>query len=148
MPLKPHRIMAVLLAIGVSGALAVGESRALLAAGTTTTVSSGAVSAIVTTTGGSLVSLSTSTTAHDGQVSTCIQIVVDDLFGEFCEEAPSGPLIYQCDLTSDLSGVHGTCLCQSSAPHLTPQVCAGLEEGCVQLGGEVRETAEDKLCMF
>ena len=120
MPLQPHCIMAVLLAIGVSGALAVGESHAVPAAGTTTTVSSGAVSAIVTTTGGSLVSLSTSTTAHDGQVSTCIQIVVDDLFGEFCEEAP----------------------------HLTPQACAGLEEGCVQLGGEVRETAEDKLCMF
>src|SRR5688500_15345320 len=78
--------------IGVSGALAVGESRALPAAGKTpTTVSSGAVSAIVTTTGGSLVSLSTSTTAHDGQVSTCIQIVVDDLFGELLGFPPSPP---------------------------------------------------------
>jgi hypothetical protein len=149
MLLKPRRIMAVLLAIGVSGALALGQGRAVRAAATTTsTVSSGAVSATVTTTGGSNVSLLTSTTAHDGQVNTCIQIVVDDLSGEFCEEAPSEPFTYQCDLMSDLSGVHGTCVCQSSAPHLLPQACAGLEEGCVQLGGEVQETAEGKLCAF
>jgi hypothetical protein len=149
MPLKSHRLMAGLLAIGVSGALALGGGRAVRAAGTpTSTVSSGAVSAIVTTTGGANVNLSTSTTAHDGQVSTCIQIMVDDLFGEFCEGAPSGPLTYQCDFTSDLSGVHGTCICQSSTLALPPQACAGLEAGCVQLGGEVRETAEGKLCVF
>jgi hypothetical protein len=149
MSLKSRRITAVLLAIGVSWTLALGESRTVRAAGTTTsTVSSGAVSTTVTTIGGSNVNLSTSTTTHNGQVNTCIQIVVDDLLGEFCEGAPSGPLTYQCDLTSDLSGVHGTCLCQSSAPNLLPQACAGLEEGCVQLGGEVQETVEGKLCVF
>jgi hypothetical protein len=139
----------VLLAIGVSWTLVLGESRTVRAAGITTSiVSNGAVFATVTITGGSNVNLSTSTTAHNGQVGTCIQIVVDDLLGEFCEGAPSGPLTYQCDLTSDLSGVHGTCLCQSSAPDLLPPACVGLEEGCVQLGGEVQETAEGKLCAF
>lgn len=149
MPMKLRCIIAVLLAIGVSGTLALGESRADRPAGTTTsTVSSGAVSATVTTTGSSNVILLTSTTAHDGRMSTCIQIAVDDLWGEFCEEAPSAPLTYQCDLTSDLSGMHGTCICQSSTPDLPPQACAGLEEGCVQLGGEIQETAEGKLCAF
>jgi hypothetical protein len=149
MPLKPHRIMAVLLAIGVWGALAPGGGRAVRAAGTiTSTVSSGAVSAIVTVTGGATVSLSTSTTSQDGQVSTCLQIMVDDLSGAFCEGPQSGPLIYQCVITSDPPSVHGTCLCQSSAPDPIPPACAGLKAGCVQFGGAVRETADGKLCVF
>lgn len=141
--------MAVLLAIGVWGALAPGGGRAVRAAGTTTsTVSSGAVSATVTITGGSNVILLTSTISNDGQVSTCIQIMVDDMSGEFCEVPQSGPLTYQCDITSDPPSVHGTCLCQSSAPDPPPSACAGLEDGCAQFGGEVRETADGKLCAF
>src|SRR5262245_56589059 len=122
MPLKQHRIMAMLLVIGVCGALAPGGGRAVRAAevqsqgcffeslevckslnfqnqnfelcppielcdstatGTSTstvsTVSSGTVSATVTIKGGSAVSISTSTISNDGQVSTCIHIMVDDL---------------------------------------------------------------------
>ena len=117
------------------------------AAGTSTsTVTSGAVSATVTTTGGSTVSLSTSTTSNNGQVSTCIQIMVDDLAGAFCEVPQSGPLTYQCDITSDPPGVHGMCICQSSAPDPTPPACAGLEVGCNQFGGVVSENG--KLCAF
>ena len=114
----------------------------------TSTVSSGSVSATVTITGGSTVSLSTSTTSNNGQVSTCIQIMVDDLAGAFCEVPQSGPLTYQCDITSDPPGVHGMCICQSSAPDPTPLACAGLKDGCAQFGGEVRETADGKLCAF
>src|SRR5262249_33133767 len=186
MPLKQHRIMAMLLVIGVCGALAPGGGRAVRAAevqsqscfseslevckslnfqnqnfelcptielcnstamGTSTstvsTVSNGAVSATVTTTEVSTVSLSTSTTSNEGQVSTCIQIMVDDLSGAFCEVSQSGPLTYQCDITSDSFGVHGTCICQSNAP------CTGLEKGCEQFGGDVLETADGKLsCEF
>jgi len=114
---------------------------------TVSTVSSGAVSATVTITGGSAVSLLTSTTSHEGQVSTCIQIMVDDLAGAFCEVSQSGPLTYQCDITSD-SSVHGTCICQSNAPAPTPSACTGLEGGCKQFGGDVHETADGKLCEF
>jgi len=172
MPLKQHRIMAMLLAIGVCGTLAPGGGRAVRAAevqsqscifeslevckslnfqnpnfelcptielcdstvaGTSTstvsTVSSGTVSATVTTTGGSTVSLSTSTTSHEGQVSTCIHIMVDDLSRAFCEVSESGPLTYQCDITSDSFVVHGTCICQSNASDPTLSACTGLEEG-------------------
>jgi hypothetical protein len=149
MLLKSRCIMAVLLAIGVWGALAPGGGRAVRAAGTSTsTVSSGAVAATVTTTGGATVSLSTSTTPQEGQVSTCIQIMVDDLSGAFCEGPQSGLLTYQCAITSAPPSVHGTCLCQPSAPDPSPPACAGLEAGCVQFGGEVRETAGGKLCVF
>jgi len=121
----------------------------------TSTVSSGTVSATVTTTGGSTVSLSTSTTSQDGQVSTCIQIMVDDVSGAFCEDPQAGPLTYQCDITSDSPDVHGTCICQSSALDPTPPAspaCAGLDAGCAQFRGVTtplnNETANGKLCTF
>ena len=190
MLLQPRRIIAVLLALGVWGALAPGGDHAVRAAellsptclfeslevcrslpahhplfglcpnialslcdspaaGTSTsTVTSGAVSATVTTTGGSTVSLSTSTTLQNGQVSTCIQIMVDDVSGAFCEDPQSGLLTYQCDITSDPPGVHGMCRCQSRAPDPSPLACAGLEAGCAQFGGVVSESPNGKLCVF
>ena len=188
MLLQPHRLMAVLLAMGVWGVLAPGGGRSVRAAevlspnclfeslavcrllpaqhplfglcpnlalslcdspaaGTSTsTVTRGAVSATVTTTGGSTVSLATSTTSQHGQVSTCIQIMVDDVAGAFCEDPQSGPLTYQCDITSDSPDVHGTCRCQSSAPDPSPSACAGLEAGCAQFGGVVSASANGKRC--
>jgi len=119
------------------------------AAGTSTsTVTSGAVSATVTTTGSSTVSLATSTTSQNGQMSTCIQIMADGVSGAFCEDSQSGPLTYQCDITSDSPDVHGTCRCQASAPDPSPLACAGLEAGCAQFGGVVSESPNGKLCVF
>jgi len=191
MPLQPRRLMAVLLALGMWGALAPGGGRAVRAAevlspnclvetlevcrslpaqhplfglcpnlalslcdspaaGTSTsTVTSGAVSAMVTSTGSAAVSLATSTTSQNGQVRTCIQIMVDDVSGAFCEDPQSGPLTYQCDITSDAPDVHGTCHCQSSAPDPSPSACAGLEAGCAQFKGVVSASATGgKLCTF
>ena len=88
------------------------------AAGTSTsTVTSGAMSATVTTTGSTTVSLATSTTSQNGLVRTCIQIMADGVSRAFCEDPQSGPLTYQCDITSDSPDVHGTCRCQASAPN-------------------------------
>jgi hypothetical protein len=149
MPLKPHRIMAVLLAIGICGALAPGGGRAVHATETSiSTVSSGAVTATVTITGDANVSLSTSTLSQDGQGRTCIQIMVDDLAGEFCETRQSGPITYRCRIATEPSGVHGRCVCRSRAADPPPQACAGLEDGCAQFGGEVQETADGKRCVF
>jgi hypothetical protein len=190
MPLQSRRIMVVLLAMGVLGALASGADHAVSAAAglspnclveslevcralpahhplfglcpnlalslcdspaagtSTSTVTSGVVSATVSTTGSATVSLATSTTAQNAQVHTCIQIRVDNVSGAFCEDPQSGPLTYQCDITSDSPDVHGTCRCQASAPDPSPSVCAGLEAGCAQFRGGVSESANGKLCEF
>jgi len=71
--------------------------------------------------------------------------MVDDLSRAFCEVSQSGPLTYQCDITSDSFVVHGTCICQSDASDPTLSACTGLEEGCEQSKGDVLETVEGKL---
>jgi hypothetical protein len=117
---------ALLLACGVValvGAQAISQQ--------TSTLSVNDVSLHVTATDIAQLRLSASTTSENGVGMTCLTLTADGTTGQFCEALTSGASAYVCALQGGTT-VTGTCTCTGA--------CAGLPNGCAELGGVLNGT--------
>jgi len=119
--------LAVLLAAVLVVTLRYGVS----ASSETSTVQVGNVRLTVTTEGTTQLRLTSSTTVENGVGFTCLRLSVDNTTNEFCEAADAAPTAYACAVRGTQRHVAGTCTCEG--------VCAGLANGCADLGGTVTE---------